>query len=154
MEWVIWPAACQVLADPRRPGVVQQHVVGKDQHVVVPRSRVLRDDVVPAVGRLQVGGDLVHEQVDQDHRRDHLDEDVPPDVDLDLARLVDELAELLHFVEVGHRDALQEAYEHYYVKFKDVVWIDVRHPSDFAVGRVKGAINIPVYSLGRRLADS
>ena len=47
---------------------------------------------------------------------------------------------------------LREAYEHYYVKFKDVVWIDVRHPSDYAVGRVRGAINIPVTKIADNLS--
>ncbi len=43
---------------------------------------------------------------------------------------------------------LQEAYDHYYLIFKDkVVWVDVRDGSDFEKGHIPGAINIEISDL-------
>jgi len=42
---------------------------------------------------------------------------------------------------------LEEAYEHYYKLFKDIVWIDVRTMEDYKKGHVKGALGIPLSEL-------
>ena len=47
---------------------------------------------------------------------------------------------------------LQEAYEHYYRLFKDVVWLDVREHTAYHVSHIKGAINIPLSKLLSDLA--
>ena len=42
---------------------------------------------------------------------------------------------------------LEEAYEHYFLLFKDIVWIDVRNKDDYEKGHVKGALGIPLSDL-------
>ena len=42
---------------------------------------------------------------------------------------------------------LQEAYEHYFLLFKDIVWVDVRNKDDYSKGHVKGALGIPLSDL-------
>lgn len=42
---------------------------------------------------------------------------------------------------------LEEAYQHYYLLFEDVVWIDVREACDYAAGHITGAISIPLSDL-------
>lgn len=42
---------------------------------------------------------------------------------------------------------LQEAYEHYFLLFKDIIWIDVRNSDDYNKGHVKGALGIPLSDL-------
>lgn len=42
---------------------------------------------------------------------------------------------------------LQEAYEHYFLLFKDIVWVDVRNSDDYNKGHVKGALGIPLSDL-------
>ena len=42
---------------------------------------------------------------------------------------------------------LQEAYEHYFLLFKDIVWVDVRNKADYNNGHVKGALGIPLSDL-------
>jgi rhodanese-related sulfurtransferase len=52
---------------------------------------------------------------------------------------------------------LEEAYEHYFLLFKDIIWIDVRNKEDYNKGHVKGALGIPLsdleYNLGRISKD-
>lgn len=42
---------------------------------------------------------------------------------------------------------LQEAYEHYFLLFKDIIWIDVRNRDDYKKGHIKGALGIPLSDL-------
>jgi len=42
---------------------------------------------------------------------------------------------------------LQEAHEHYFVLFKDIVWVDVRNKEEYDKGHVKGALGIPLSDL-------
>ena len=43
---------------------------------------------------------------------------------------------------------LEEAYEHYYLLFKDkIIWLDVRDNEDYENGHIKGAINIELDDL-------
>ena len=42
---------------------------------------------------------------------------------------------------------LQEAYEHYFLMFKDIVWVDVRNKDDYSKGHVKGALGISLSDL-------
>ena len=42
---------------------------------------------------------------------------------------------------------LQEAYEHYFLLFKDIVWVDVRNSDDYNKGHIKGALGIPLSDL-------
>ena len=39
---------------------------------------------------------------------------------------------------------LEEAYENYYLLFKDIVWVDVRDIEDYKRGHIKGALGIPL----------
>lgn len=48
---------------------------------------------------------------------------------------------------------LEEAYQNYYLLFKDVVWIDVREIEDYRRGHVKGALGIPVPEIETRLNE-
>lgn len=48
---------------------------------------------------------------------------------------------------------LEEAYEHYYLLFKDIVWVDVRDHDDFHAGHIKGAISMPLSDLQRDLGQ-
>lgn len=47
---------------------------------------------------------------------------------------------------------LQDAREHYYGKFVDVVWLDVRSRKAYNAGHVRGAINVPLAMLRNKLA--
>jgi len=42
---------------------------------------------------------------------------------------------------------LEEAYQHYFLLFKDVDWIDVRNREDYNMGHLKGALSIPLSEL-------
>ncbi|MCQ9208476.1 MAG: DUF1573 domain-containing protein [Omnitrophica bacterium] len=48
---------------------------------------------------------------------------------------------------------LEEAYENYYLLFKDVVWVDVRNSGDYKRGHIKGALSIPLSKLESRLGE-
>lgn len=48
---------------------------------------------------------------------------------------------------------LEEAYENYYLLFKDIVWIDVRHVEDYKLSHIKGALNIPLSEMESRLNE-
>ncbi|MFA4889558.1 MAG: rhodanese-like domain-containing protein [Candidatus Omnitrophota bacterium] len=48
---------------------------------------------------------------------------------------------------------LEEAYENYYLLFKDIVWIDVRDIEDYKRGHVKGALGIPLPEIESRLNE-
>ncbi|MDP3143011.1 MAG: rhodanese-like domain-containing protein [Candidatus Omnitrophota bacterium] len=48
---------------------------------------------------------------------------------------------------------LEEAYENYYLLFKDVVWVDVRENEDYQRGHVKGALGIPLPEIESRLRE-
>jgi rhodanese-related sulfurtransferase len=48
---------------------------------------------------------------------------------------------------------LEEAYENYYLLFKDVVWIDVRNEQDYREGHIKGALGIPLSGIEGRLNE-
>lgn len=42
---------------------------------------------------------------------------------------------------------LEEAYEHYFLLFRDIIWVDVRNKEDYLKGHVKGALGIPLSDL-------
>jgi len=47
---------------------------------------------------------------------------------------------------------LEEAYEHYFLLFKDkTVWVDARDEEDYNQGHIKGAVNVPLSELKDRL---
>jgi len=48
---------------------------------------------------------------------------------------------------------LEEAYENYYLLFKDVVWIDVRDTEDYKRGHIKKALGIPLSEIEARLNE-
>ncbi len=48
---------------------------------------------------------------------------------------------------------LEEAYENYYLLFKDVVWIDVRSIEDYKRGHIKGALGLPLSQIESRLDE-
>ncbi|MDP2939155.1 MAG: rhodanese-like domain-containing protein [Candidatus Omnitrophota bacterium] len=48
---------------------------------------------------------------------------------------------------------LEEAYQNYYLLFKDVVWVDVRENEDYQRGHVKGALGIPLPEIESRLKE-
>ncbi|MEK7308731.1 MAG: rhodanese-like domain-containing protein, partial [Nitrospirota bacterium] len=48
---------------------------------------------------------------------------------------------------------LEEAYENYYLLFKDVVWIDVRDIEDYKRGHIKKALGIPLSEIEARLNE-
>jgi len=48
---------------------------------------------------------------------------------------------------------LEEAYQNYYLLFKDVVWIDVREIEDYRRGHIKGALGIPLPEIATRLNE-
>jgi len=48
---------------------------------------------------------------------------------------------------------LEEAYENYYLLFKDVVWIDVRDTQDFKRGHIRRALSIPLSEIEARLNE-
>ena len=48
---------------------------------------------------------------------------------------------------------LEEAYENYYLLFKDIVWIDVRDTEDYKRGHIKGALGIPLSEIESRLNE-
>lgn len=47
---------------------------------------------------------------------------------------------------------LEEGYEHYYLLFKDVVWLDVRDRAAYKSGHIRGAISVPLSTLRDSLA--
>lgn len=48
---------------------------------------------------------------------------------------------------------LQEAYEHYYLLFKDnALWVDVRSRQDYQIGHIKASLNIPLDALEQNKA--
>lgn len=47
---------------------------------------------------------------------------------------------------------LEEAYQHYFLLFEDIVWIDVRNKKDYQKGHIKGALGIPLSDLENNLA--
>lgn len=48
---------------------------------------------------------------------------------------------------------LEEAYENYYLLFKDVVWVDVRDTEDYKRGHIKGAMGIPLSEIESRFSE-
>ncbi len=48
---------------------------------------------------------------------------------------------------------LEEAYQNYYLLFKDVVWVDVRENEDYKRGHVRGALGIPLPEIESRLKE-
>jgi rhodanese-related sulfurtransferase len=48
---------------------------------------------------------------------------------------------------------LEEAYENYYILFKDVVWVDVRNTEDYRRAHIKGALSIPLSEIESRLEE-
>ncbi|MEW6008798.1 MAG: rhodanese-like domain-containing protein [Candidatus Omnitrophota bacterium] len=48
---------------------------------------------------------------------------------------------------------LEEAYENYYLLFKDIVWVDVRENEDYKRGHVKGALGIPLSEIEARFIE-
>jgi rhodanese-related sulfurtransferase len=48
--------------------------------------------------------------------------------------------------------ALEEAYENYYLKFKDVLWVDARAAHAYEKSHIKRAINVPLSKLEDSLA--
>jgi len=48
---------------------------------------------------------------------------------------------------------LEEAYENYYLLFKDIVWIDVRDAEDYKRGHVKGALGISLSEIESKLSE-
>jgi rhodanese-related sulfurtransferase len=48
---------------------------------------------------------------------------------------------------------LEEAYENYYLLFKDIVWIDVRDAQDYKRGHVNGALGIPLSEIESRINE-
>lgn len=48
---------------------------------------------------------------------------------------------------------LEEAYQHYFLLFEDVIWIDVRNKKDYQKGHVKGALGIPLSDLENNLGS-
>ncbi len=48
---------------------------------------------------------------------------------------------------------LEEAYENYYLLFKDVIWVDVRDIEDYKRGHIKGALGIPLSEIATRLIE-
>ncbi|PIP20356.1 MAG: hypothetical protein COX40_05220 [Candidatus Omnitrophica bacterium CG23_combo_of_CG06-09_8_20_14_all_40_11] len=48
---------------------------------------------------------------------------------------------------------LEEAYENYYLLFKDIVWVDVRDTEDYKRGHIKGALGIPLSEIESRLNE-
>ena len=48
---------------------------------------------------------------------------------------------------------LEEAYENYYLLFKDIVWVDVRETEDYKRVHVKGALGIPLSEIESRFNE-
>lgn len=48
---------------------------------------------------------------------------------------------------------LEEAYENYYLLFKDVVWVNVRDTEDYKCGHIKGALSIPLSEVESRINE-
>lgn len=48
---------------------------------------------------------------------------------------------------------LEEAYENYYLLFKDIVWIDVRETEDYKRSHIKGALGISLSEIAERLDE-
>lgn len=48
---------------------------------------------------------------------------------------------------------LEEAYENYYLLFKDAIWVDVRDTEDYKRGHIKGALGIPLPEIESRLSE-
>lgn len=48
---------------------------------------------------------------------------------------------------------LEEAYENYFLLFKDVVWVDVREKEDYKRGHIKGALGIPLSEIVARARE-
>jgi len=47
----------------------------------------------------------------------------------------------------------EEAYQNYYLLFKDIVWVDVRDIEDYKRGHIKGAWGIPLSELASRINE-
>ena len=47
---------------------------------------------------------------------------------------------------------LEEAYQHYYLLFEDVVWVDVRSRKGYHRGHIKGALSVPLTTLEDNLS--